>query len=191
MKNKAQAAMEFLMTYGWAILVVLVVIGALAYFGILKPEISLPERCELQQGFYCKDFRIADVTGGNDNISFTFENGRGKGMMLTGLTAQGTNDISHIICGGPGRVYATCDSTGIVDDLIDGPACQWSGKQGLHIENGLSADVVVLCVNPNALDGLSASGKKKFNLGIIWYSDDSTVSYSHTMEGQVLAAVEN
>jgi len=28
MKKKAQAAMEFLMTYGWAILVVLVVIGA-------------------------------------------------------------------------------------------------------------------------------------------------------------------
>ena len=35
--RKGQAAMEFLMTYGWAILVVLVVIGALAYFGILSP----------------------------------------------------------------------------------------------------------------------------------------------------------
>ena len=30
--RKSQAAMEFLMTYGWAILVVLVAIGALAYF---------------------------------------------------------------------------------------------------------------------------------------------------------------
>ena len=34
--KKSQAAMEFLMTYGWAILVVLVAIGALAYFGVLK-----------------------------------------------------------------------------------------------------------------------------------------------------------
>ena len=32
---RAQAAMEFLMTCGWAIIVVLVVIGALAYFGFL------------------------------------------------------------------------------------------------------------------------------------------------------------
>ena len=32
--NRAQAALEFLMTYGWAILVVLVSIGALAYFGV-------------------------------------------------------------------------------------------------------------------------------------------------------------
>jgi uncharacterized protein (UPF0333 family) len=32
--KKNQVATEFLMTYGWAILVVLVCIGALAYFGI-------------------------------------------------------------------------------------------------------------------------------------------------------------
>ena len=31
--KKSQAAMEFLMTYGWAIVIVLVAIGALAYFG--------------------------------------------------------------------------------------------------------------------------------------------------------------
>ena len=45
MKKKAQAAMEFLMTYGWAILVVLVVIGALAYFGVLSPKKLLPDKC--------------------------------------------------------------------------------------------------------------------------------------------------
>ena len=48
MKKKAQAAMEFLMTYGWAILVVLIVIGALAYFGVLNPQNLLPEKCTLQ-----------------------------------------------------------------------------------------------------------------------------------------------
>ncbi|MBI3036442.1 hypothetical protein HYY73_01620 [Candidatus Woesearchaeota archaeon] len=42
---KGQAAMEFLMTYGWAILVVLVVIGALSYFGVLSPSTLLPEKC--------------------------------------------------------------------------------------------------------------------------------------------------
>ena len=30
--------MEFLMTYGWAILVLMVAIGALAYFGVLNPS---------------------------------------------------------------------------------------------------------------------------------------------------------
>lgn len=33
--RRGQAAMEFLMTYGWAILVVLAAVAALAYFGVL------------------------------------------------------------------------------------------------------------------------------------------------------------
>ncbi len=45
MNKRAQAALEFLMTYGWAILVVLAAIGALAYFGVLSPTNFVPERC--------------------------------------------------------------------------------------------------------------------------------------------------
>ncbi|HGJ67134.1 TPA: hypothetical protein ENS27_17370 [bacterium] len=43
--RKAQAALEFLMTYGWAIMVVLAAIGALAYFGVLSPSNFLPDQC--------------------------------------------------------------------------------------------------------------------------------------------------
>ena len=41
MKNKKghSDSLEFLMTYGWAILVVIVAIGLLAYFGVLSPEL--------------------------------------------------------------------------------------------------------------------------------------------------------
>jgi len=60
--NKAQAAMEFLMTYGWAILVVLVVIGALAYFGVLSPGRLLPDRCQLPPGVSCEDFSLVRTT---------------------------------------------------------------------------------------------------------------------------------
>ncbi|MEM0243295.1 MAG: hypothetical protein QXT34_02500 [Candidatus Aenigmatarchaeota archaeon] len=37
MKSKGQAALEFLMTYGWAIMLVIVVVGALYATGMLKP----------------------------------------------------------------------------------------------------------------------------------------------------------
>jgi len=57
MFRKGQAAMEFLMTYGWAILVVLAAIGALAYFGVLSPDRFLPEKCTLPSGMACLDFR--------------------------------------------------------------------------------------------------------------------------------------
>ena len=37
MNKKSQAAMEFLMTYGWAILAAVIAIGVLAYFGVFTP----------------------------------------------------------------------------------------------------------------------------------------------------------
>ena len=56
--KKSQAAMEFLMTYGWAILVVLAAIAALAYFGVLSPEKFLPEKCLIETGFTCISSKV-------------------------------------------------------------------------------------------------------------------------------------
>ncbi len=62
--KKGQAAMEFLMTYGWAILVVLIAIGALAYFGVLSPERFLPEKCVVStgSGLFCDDYSASGTT---------------------------------------------------------------------------------------------------------------------------------
>lgn len=61
--KKAQAAMEFLMTYGWAILVVLAAIGALAYFGVLSPGNLLPDKCTLSPGFDIIDCKASQPDG--------------------------------------------------------------------------------------------------------------------------------
>lgn len=60
---KSQAALEFLTTYGWAFLIILVMIGALAYFGILNPSKILPNRCNFGVEFQCLDYQIS-ATGG-------------------------------------------------------------------------------------------------------------------------------
>ncbi len=38
--KKGQAAMESLMTYGWAILIVVIVAGVLAYYGVFSPKVT-------------------------------------------------------------------------------------------------------------------------------------------------------
>ena len=38
-KRKGQAAMEYLMTYGWAILAVVIVGGVLYYYGVFEPDL--------------------------------------------------------------------------------------------------------------------------------------------------------
>ena len=60
-RTKAQAAMEFLMTYGWAILVVLAAIAALAYFGVLSPDKFLPAKCTLSSGIACVDHKATSA----------------------------------------------------------------------------------------------------------------------------------
>jgi len=89
MYKKSQAAMEFLMTYGWAILVVLVAIGALAYFGVLSPDRFLPSRCTLPSGIACIDHEVTDVFGpGNGELYIVIRNGLGYGMETVSIAAS-------------------------------------------------------------------------------------------------------
>ncbi len=56
--HSAQAALEFLMSYGWAILVLIAGIFALAYFGVLSPDKFLPYKCTLPSGLACLDYNV-------------------------------------------------------------------------------------------------------------------------------------
>jgi len=58
--SKAQAAIEFLLTYGWVLVAVIVVIGALAYFGLFDVSRFTPDKCEISNGFNCKDYMIRE-----------------------------------------------------------------------------------------------------------------------------------
>ena len=60
--RSGQAALEFLTTYGWAFLIILIMIGTLAYFGILSPSKLLPNRCNFGAEFGCADYRINSAT---------------------------------------------------------------------------------------------------------------------------------
>jgi len=78
--RKSQAAMEFLMTYGWAILVVLAAIAALAYFGVLSPEKFLPEKCILQPGIACVSHKVEPA-----KVTLVISNGLGRTMIINSI----------------------------------------------------------------------------------------------------------
>src|SRR4030065_2480662 len=71
--KRAQAALEFLMTYGWAIMVLLIAIGALAYFGAFKTV--LPERCKFSGDLYCQD---AQIRSAQKDVNLSIINGMGQ-----------------------------------------------------------------------------------------------------------------
>ncbi|MDO8555865.1 MAG: hypothetical protein Q7R96_01680 [Nanoarchaeota archaeon] len=89
MQKKGQSAMEFLMTYGWAILVVLIAIGALAYFGVLNPAKFLPSQCILFPGLSCSNFKV-----GASTASFVVQNGAGQNLGDLNITISNPNQGS-------------------------------------------------------------------------------------------------
>ena len=61
-RRRGQAALEFLSTYGFAFLLILVMIAALSYFGILNPQRFVPTRCLVSTEFTCRDSQLASGT---------------------------------------------------------------------------------------------------------------------------------
>jgi len=58
--KKAQAAMEFLMTYGWAILIIFVVIGLL--FTLRVFDLPVPSTCNIPNPYICRDMKVDSST---------------------------------------------------------------------------------------------------------------------------------
>lgn len=83
MQRKAQAAMEFLMTYGWAILVVLAAIGALAYFGVLSPDQFVQDRCTVDD-FACNNHVIS-----TDSATISMVNQQPRAVTVHSIALDG------------------------------------------------------------------------------------------------------
>jgi len=118
MSRKGQAALEFMMTYGWAILVVLAAIGALSYFGILNPTMFTPNTCIASSGFGCNGKPIVD--GATDTILFTVTNGMGQSVDVdcSGAVPTALCDFSTITDAAGCTTLQFCDRGG-VNNCVD------------------------------------------------------------------------
>jgi hypothetical protein len=86
--------MEFLMTYGWAILVVLAAIGALAYFGILSPGNILPNDYRMSGGISAGEYKL--TTAGT--VTLGMQNSMGADVQILDAVVDTTNKASDVTC---------------------------------------------------------------------------------------------
>ena len=122
-RKKGQAALEFLTTYGWAFLVILVMIGALAYFGVLNPQKFLPDKCIFGTGFgACLD-GISD-SGADNAIKFKLKNGLGQDLTVTSInivSRDPTDCTTQTTVPGAWTAGAVADwEIGCTADLVEG-----------------------------------------------------------------------
>jgi hypothetical protein len=81
--KKGQAVMEYLITYGLALFVILIVLAILV--AVVLPSLQAPETCQFTQpGFGCSAKKHALVADTNDNVILLFQldNQQGKSVEL-------------------------------------------------------------------------------------------------------------
>ncbi|HII29483.1 hypothetical protein COT48_01010 [Candidatus Woesearchaeota archaeon CG08_land_8_20_14_0_20_47_9] len=148
------------MTYSWAILIVLGVIGALSYFGLLNPSSLIPERCLIQGDLVCKDFKVIDAS--DDSVMLRLENGLGRGIMITSINIS-SDSISCV------RSYATglnIPNGEVTEITISGPV-------GNCPTNCCTIDYY--------------TGKKKAYIIVTYYNEGASPSFSHRIVGELFA----
>jgi uncharacterized protein (UPF0333 family) len=112
MKKRGQAAMEFLMTYGWAIVVVLAAIGALAYFGVLSPNKLLPDRTTFTAPLPNVDNALISQTA--NSVEIAFKNNKGVEITLPmTATVSGSSTCTSVALTG---TYA--DAAGVQQPIV-------------------------------------------------------------------------
>ena len=105
-ERKGQAAMEYLMTYGWAILIVIIVVAALWAFGVFQVP-SAPVACSPCFSYFAfvdyaggtmvlrngpQEIDIVSVAGGNTPATTAYTAGRQ--VTIDGISTTGDVDLT-------------------------------------------------------------------------------------------------
>ncbi|MGA3020542.1 MAG: hypothetical protein ABSD68_01165 [Candidatus Micrarchaeales archaeon] len=136
--KKAQSAMEYLMTYGWAILIIAVVLGALFSLGVFSGASVLGTACVAGPGFLCSGLIYTHGTG---NLAVTIGQ------------STGTNwAVSNIILAIQGNALSTNGGP------IVPPIQVTSGATMLPITSGQSIPVTFAGVGAAPAVGASIAG---------------------------------
>lgn len=110
---KLQSALEYLMTYGWAILIIAIVAGVLFALGVFNPGSAISQICQLEAGFGCVNYymvqngmltiNLLQTTGTPVNITAIGCNTNSTSIPVNSISPQvylpiGTNSTFTVQC---------------------------------------------------------------------------------------------
>lgn len=90
--RKGQAAVEYLVTYGWAFLAILATVAVLSYFGLFNPDKYIPDRCEFGNQLSCQDQYMDDAP----TLTIRFRNNFEDDILITDVFGD---DINGLVSG--------------------------------------------------------------------------------------------
>jgi len=120
--KKGQSAMEYLMTYGWAILIVIIVAAVLFSLGVFDPSSYTQTAAVGFSGFNVPagGFQLSSTSG---NITMQLTNGVGANIDITSTCATvGTTEACNTSIGAVGPGQTTTIIYGLLSGLTSGSA---------------------------------------------------------------------
>ncbi len=108
--RKGQAAIEYLTTYGWAMIAAAIVIGAMYLVFFPNPQHLVPDSCTFTEDFICEEFQVTS----DGLVNMSLRNMAGAQVTVEGVECvfEGQSyeeDLSVVISSG-GREFVHCDT---------------------------------------------------------------------------------
>lgn len=160
MQKRAQSAFEFLTTYAWAFLVMIIVIGVIAYFGVLRPQKILPDRCNFGVELTCLNYQISSS---NDEFKLLLKNNLAAPITISGLSLNSETETQYDCTNKPTLPITNIPSGNITE---------------LRFTS---------CNTANA--GFVAGDKAKVLVKVTYYDATSGSGYARDVQGEVFSVV--
>lgn len=119
MRKKGQAAMEFLMTYGWAILAAIIAIGVLAYFGVFSPGKYVTGTAVVTPPFYANAWNVKPA-----GVTLEIKNNGGETYDIISVDvtncAKDSTGWPGVVAGASQAITITCAPVPVAGDSFKG-----------------------------------------------------------------------
>jgi len=170
MLKKSQAALEFLTTYAWAFLVILIMVGALAYFGILNPSKLLPDRCNFGSEIACDKNRMIVNNINTGTLTMRMTNNFGTAVIVNRSNTNLTTDILAV---------GNCDPQIEGTAIPTNPGYTWPAGRTITFTADCSGGT-----------NLVEKEKIKMNIEIGYYPASAGVSYGKIIFGEIFTTIQ-
>ncbi|MBC8501184.1 MAG: hypothetical protein H8D38_05490 [DPANN group archaeon] len=176
--KKGQASFEFLSTYVWVLMGVLVTVGALFYFNVFDPQRYIPEECEFGQNIVCEDWSIGKSTSSTFDIKIKLKNNLERSIETVNVLVFDRDNI-ELSCSSA-KLYCPYTSEDVnwtiaTPNQFDG---KWSVGKSCRLETNCDKQVI-------------EGAKQSFTITLVFrrqtQNNDAT---NHTIQGKVFSRVQ-
>ncbi len=173
---KGQAIMEYLITYGLALFVILIVLAILV--AVVLPSLKAPEACQFTQpGFSCNQRAHALIADSDDNVRIVFQLDNAQGTSVV---------VEGVICSSaaPGNIRKSD-----VQALTGGSVQLAAGESEVF---GATAGQPVECVNEDGTTvQLAPNSNFQGSIGVVYTFPDDISGISRLATASVAGVVQS